>query len=186
MRKAIAVAALGLSLSLTAQAAGFSLGSPDVNERRPIGEKFVFNGFGCAGENVSPALVWMSPPKDAKSFAVMVHDPDAPTGGSGWWHWIVINLPGNTIGLQQGAGDPVARKLPKEAVQIRTDFGTPGWGGPCPPVGDKPHRYVFSVYALGVDKLDVPADATAALVGYMVNANAIDKASFTARYGRKK
>jgi Raf kinase inhibitor-like YbhB/YbcL family protein len=71
-------------------------------------------------------------------------------------------------------------------VQVRTDFGTPGWGGPCPPVGHKPHRYVFTVYALGVDKLDVPADATAALVGFMVNANAIDRASFTSYYGRKK
>jgi hypothetical protein len=173
-------------ISLGAHAAGFSLASPDVNARQPIGEKFVFNGFGCTGENVSPAVVWMSAPKHAKSFALTVHDPDAPTGGSGWWHWLVINIPADTIGLQQGAGDPATKKMPKAAVQIRTDFGTAGWGGPCPPVGHKPHRYVFTVYALGVEKLDVPADASAALVGYMINANSIGKSSFTARYGRKK
>jgi Raf kinase inhibitor-like YbhB/YbcL family protein len=173
-------------ISLGAHAAGFSLASPDVNARAPIGEKFVFNGFGCQGENVSPAIVWMSPPKHAKSFALTVHDPDAPTGGSGWWHWMVINIPADTVGLQQGAGDPATKKMPKAAVQVRTDFGSSGWGGPCPPVGDRPHRYVFSVYALGVEKLDVPADASSALVGYMINANSIGKASFTAHYGRKK
>lgn len=185
MRKTCAFVAAML-VSLGAQAAGFALGSPDVNARRPIANKYVFNGFGCSGDNVSPALVWMSPPKRARSFAVTVHDPDAPTGGSGWWHWLVINIPAKTIGLQQGAGDPAAKKLPQGAVQIRTDFGTPGWGGPCPPVGDRPHRYVFTVYALGVEKLDVPADASAALVGYMINANDIAKASFTAHYGRRK
>lgn len=173
-------------ISLGAHAAGFSVASPDVNARQPIGEKFVFNGFGCQGENVSPAVVWMSSPKHAKSFALTVHDPDAPTGGSGWWHWMVINIPADTVGLQQGAGDPATKKMPKAAIQVRTDFGSSGWGGPCPPVGDRPHRYVFSVYALGVEKLDVPADASSALVGYMINANSIGKASFTAHYGRKK
>jgi hypothetical protein len=186
MRNALFIAALGCTLSLGAQAAGFELESPDVNARKPITEKYVFNGFGCTGENVSPAVVWMSPPKNAKSFALTVHDPDAPTGGSGWWHWLVINIPADTVGLQQGAGDPTARKMPKAALQTRTDFGTAGWGGPCPPAGDKPHRYVFTIYALGVEKLEVPADAGGALVGYMINANAIDRASFTAHYGRKK
>lgn len=184
--KKLATVMAAMILPLSAQAAGFNLASPDINERREIGDKYVFNGFGCTGQNVSPALVWMSPPKGTKSFAVMVHDPDAPTGGSGWWHWVVINIPKDTIGLQQGAGDPAIKKLPEGAVQIRTDFGAPGWGGPCPPVGDKPHRYVFTVYALTVEKLDVPQDATAALVGYMVNANAIAKAKFTAKFGRKR
>jgi Raf kinase inhibitor-like YbhB/YbcL family protein len=186
MRNTFFLAALGCTLSLGAHASGFALESPDVNARKPITEKFVFNGFGCTGENVSPAVVWMSPPKNAKSFALTVHDPDAPTGGSGWWHWLVINIPADTVGLQQGAGDPAAKKMPKVALQTRTDFGTAGWGGPCPPAGDKPHRYVFTIYALGVEKLDVPADAGGALVGYMINANAIDRASFTAHYGRKK
>ena len=175
-----------LVIPVCAQAGGFSLESPDINQRKPITNKYVFNGFGCSGENVSPALVWMSPPADAKSYALMVHDPDAPTGGSGWWHWIVVNIPKSTIGLQQGAGDPVLKKLPTGAVQVRTDFGTAGWGGPCPPVGDKPHRYVFTLYALGVEKLDIPNDATAALAGFMINSNAIAKATLTARYGRAR
>ncbi len=173
-----------LSLSLAAHAAGFSLGSPDVNERRPIPEKYVFNGFGCTGENVSPAVVWTSPPKGTKSFALTVYDPDAPTG-SGWWHWLVIDIPADAHGLPQGAGDPAAKKLPPGARQMRTDFGTVGWGGPCPPKGDRPHRYVFTVHALKVEKLEVPDDATAALVGFMIHANRIGKASFTARYGRR-
>jgi len=174
---------LWLSLPLFAQAAGFTLDSPDVSARAPIANKYVFNGFGCQGDNLSPALVWQGAPAGTKSFAVTVYDPDAPTG-SGWWHWVMIDIPADMHGLIQGAGDPAAKKAPKGAVEIRTDFGAPGWGGPCPPKGDKPHRYVFTVHALKVDKLDVGADATAAMVGFMINANQIDKASFTARYGR--
>lgn len=178
------VATIVVSLSLAAHAAGFSLGSPDVNERRPVPEKYVFNGFGCTGENISPAVVWTSPPKGTKSFALTVYDPDAPTG-SGWWHWLVIDIPADAHGLPQGASDPAAKKLPPGARQMRTDFGTAGWGGPCPPKGDRPHRYIFTVHALKVEKLEVPDDATAALVGFMINANRIGKASFTARYGRR-
>jgi len=184
MRKIALTAAFAFLAASTAQAAGFSLHSPDI-QGKFMSDKFIFNDFGCHGENVSPALSWTNPPAGAKSFALMVHDPDAPTGGSGWWHWVVINLPADMRSLPQGAGAPAAPAL-SAAVQTRTDFGKPGWGGPCPPVGDKPHRYVFTLYALKVDKLDVPADAPAAYVGFMVNANAIGKARFTAQYGRKK
>lgn len=183
MKYSIAIAA-ALLLPLVAQAGGFRAGSPDVDGTKPIANRYVFNGFGCTGENVSPAIIWQGAPKDTRSFAVTVYDPDAPTG-SGWWHWVVINIPADMHGLQQGAGDPVAKKMPKGVMQMRTDFGKPGWGGPCPPASDKPHRYVFTVHALKVEKLDVPEDATAALVGFMINANRIDKASFGARYGRK-
>ena len=168
-----------------ALAGGFTLNSPDVGPKAPIAHKHVFKGFGCEGENVSPALAWSGAPKDTKSFALMVYDPDAPTG-SGWWHWVMFNIPADAKDLPQGAGDPAAGKAPKGAVQGRTDFGKPGWGGPCPPVGHGPHRYVFTLHALKADKLDLPEDATAALVGYMVNANSIGKASFTAKYERRK
>jgi Raf kinase inhibitor-like YbhB/YbcL family protein len=178
---AIAVAAL---LPVAATAGGFKLESPDVGAKAPIAEKFVFKGFGCDGGNVSPSLSWSGAPTDTKSFALTVYDPDAPTG-SGWWHWVLFNLPADTTSLTEGAGDPAAGKLPATAVQGRTDFGKPGWGGPCPPVGDKPHRYIFTVFALKVDKLDLDANAPAAMVGYMLNANALAKASFTAKYGRK-
>ena len=174
-----------LLLPLAAHASGFRLDSPDINSaRKPIANKHVFNGFGCEGENVSPAVVWQGAPKGTKSYALTVYDPDAPTG-SGWWHWVVIDIPAESHGLPQGAGNATTKTLPVGARQMRTDFGTSGWGGPCPPKGDKPHRYIFTVHALKVDKLEVPEDATAALVGYMINANRIDKASITGYYGRK-
>ena len=112
-----------------------------------------------------------------------IYDPDAPTG-SGWWHWVVINIPASATGLPNGASKTAA-KLPKGAVETRTDLGTPGYGGPCPPAGDKPHRYVFTLLALKLDKLDLTADSSAAMVGFMANANSLGKATFTATYGRK-
>ena len=141
----------------------------------------VFNNFGCTGSNVSPQLKWSGAPAGTKSFAVTVYDPDAPTG-SGWWHWVVINLPADTTELPLGAGSEPG-KLPVSAVQIKTDYGTASYGGPCPPVGPK-HHYHFTVYALKVDKLDVGPDASAALTGYMIHANSLGKATFMATYGR--
>ncbi len=166
------------------QAAGFQLTSPDIKAGAMIPKSFEFNGFGCSGENKSPALKWSGAPKGAKSFAVTVYDPDAPTG-SGWWHWMVINIPADVTELKSDAGAVGGANLPKGAIHARIDYGVAGWGGVCPPQGDKPHRYIFTVHALKVDKLDVPPDATAALTGFMINGNSLGKASFTARYGRK-
>jgi Raf kinase inhibitor-like YbhB/YbcL family protein len=114
----------------------------------------------------------------------MVHDPDAPTGGAGFWHWVVVDIPVGTSFIAQGAGVAEGAGLPPGARQLATDFGAPGWGGPCPPVGDKAHRYHFTVYALKVAKLDLPANATASLAGFMVNSNALAKATFTGTFGR--
>jgi Raf kinase inhibitor-like YbhB/YbcL family protein len=178
-----AIALAGLS-SLT-YAAGFKLSSPEIKANSTIPKSFEFNGFGCSGENKSPALKWSGAPKDTRSFAVTMYDPNAPTG-SGWWHWVVINIPAGITELAANAGALNSTTLPKGAVQGRTDFGVAAWGGTCPPQGDKPHHYIFTVYALKTDKLDVPADATAALIGFMIHANALGKASFTATYGRAK
>ena len=185
-RITITAIALSLGFATSAGAAGFELGSADIKPNATITNKHVFKGFGCDGENVSPALAWKSAPKDTKSFALLVHDPDAPTGGAGWWHWLVINLPASAKGLPKNAGKADGSGLPAGASQIRTDFGGPGWGGPCPPVGDEAHRYVFTVYALKTDKLEVPKDATASLAGFLVNANAIGKASLVGKYGRSR
>jgi len=114
---------------------------------------------------------------------VTLYDPDAPTG-SGWWHWVVINLPADSTGLAEGAGAADGKALPAGALHGRTDFGASAFGGACPPKGDKPHRYIFTVYALKTDKIDVPADASAALIGYMLNANKLATATFTAKFGR--
>jgi Raf kinase inhibitor-like YbhB/YbcL family protein len=166
-----------------ASAADFKLSSADVGPDKPPAQTFIFNGFGCSGANESPALSWTPAPAGTQSFAITIYDPDAPTG-SGWWHWYVINLPATTTSLPRGAGKADGSKLPKGAQQINTDFGMPGYGGPCPPAGDKPHRYIVTIYALKVPKLDVPANATAALAGFNVKANAFAEASFTFTYGR--
>lgn len=164
-----------LLLSTAAQA--MDLKSPTIAAGGTIPESHVFNGFGCSGGNVRPALSWSGAPAEAKSFAVLVHDPDAPTGGAGWWHWVAYNIPAGTSSLGSD-------KLPEGTVQGPTDFGAPGFGGPCPPPGDKPHRYHFTVHALKVEKLELPAGATASLIGFMVNANSIAKAELTGLYGR--
>ena len=176
-------AVAGLAAPL-AHAAGFTLSSPTIQRGGLLSEAQVFNGFGCTGQNISPALEWKNPPKGTRSFAVTVYDPDAPTG-SGWWHWVVYNIPAASTMLAEGAGSADGKSMPIGAVQGRTDFGAPGFGGACPPKGDKPHRYVFTVFALKIEKIEAPADGTAALVGFMVNANKIGQASFTAYYGRK-
>lgn len=188
MRKLIGMLALiaAASLGFTAQAAEpFKLSSADLKPGGTVANEQVFKGFGCEGGNVSPQLSWSGAPAGTKSFAVLVHDPDAPTGGAGWWHWAVIDIAPTVHELPKGAGASDGSKLPPGARQIKTDFGTPGWGGPCPPPGDRPHHYHITVYALKVPKLDVPADATASLVGYMVLANSIGKARLTGVYGRK-
>jgi Raf kinase inhibitor-like YbhB/YbcL family protein len=184
MKRTLLIAALASAATL-AHAAAFTLTSPDIRAGGMIPKSFEFNGFGCSGDNQSPALKWSGMPKDTKSFAVTVYDPDAPTG-SGWWHWSVINIPASVTELAPNAGAVGGANLPKGAVPVRIDYGVAAWGGTCPPQGDKPHRYIFTVHALKVDKLEVPADATAALAGFMINANTLGKASFTARYGRKK
>ena len=158
------------------------LASTDISAGGQIAEAQVFNGFGCKGGNVSPALSWSNPPAGTRSFALLMHDPDAPTG-SGWWHWVVYNIPASVSSLPAGAGDPQKNLLPAGVVQGRTDFGTPGYGGPCPPPG-KPHHYYLRLYALKVARLDVPADATAAYIGFMVRMQSLGKAELMGVYGR--
>jgi hypothetical protein len=162
----------------------FTLTSPDIAPNGPIAMEQVFNGFGCQGQNISPALSWSGAPAGTKSYALLCHDPDAPTGGAGWWHWLVVNIPASATGLAKNAGTPDGARLPAGCVQVATDFGSPGWGGPCPPVGHGPHRYVFTLYALGTERLDV-ATTGASLAGYMVNMNAIGKATLTGVFERK-
>ncbi|HET6283456.1 MAG TPA: YbhB/YbcL family Raf kinase inhibitor-like protein [Polyangia bacterium] len=179
-----------------AQAPAFTLSSPEVAGDSLPG-KFILNGFGCTGQNVSPALQWSNAPAGTKSFALQVYDPDAPTG-SGFWHWAVYNIPADASDLAQGAGNAGAT-LPAGAFGGNNDFldtgatgGNGNYGGPCPPAGDAPHRYVFTLYALAVDKLEVaggvPKTGTAGLFGFVLNKGIgpglLGKASFTVKYGR--
>ncbi len=184
-RTLVAAAALALAAGTAAHAAAFKPESPEIKPGSTMDKRFEANVFGCSGENKSPALKWSGAPKDTKSFAVTVYDPDAPTG-SGFWHWMVVNIPANVTELKADAGNASGANLPPGAKQVRIDYGVAAWGGACPPPGDKPHRYIFTVYALKTDKLELPADATAAVGGFNINGNAIAKASFTAKYGRPK
>jgi len=179
----VVVSGLAVVLCAVAHAAGFTLSSPTAKTGSKLPDTHVFNGFGCAGKNISPALKWSGAPKGTKSFALTVYDPDAPTG-SGWWHWVVVNIPATAGGLPEGAGALDGKALPPGAAQVHNDFGQAAFGGACPPPGDKPHRYIFTVYALKSDRIDVPANATAAMVGFNIHANQLAKATLTARYGR--
>lgn len=162
----------------------FTSGSADITPGQAIPDEFAYAVPGGPGLNVSPAIHWRGAPAGTKSFAVLVHDPDAPTGGAGFWHWLVIDIPANTTSLAKGAGEPEGAALPSGCRQLTNDYGEIGWGGPCPPVGDPPHRYQFTVYALSVPRLQLPPHATASRAGFMVNANTLAKAGFTATYAR--
>lgn len=186
----------GGSSDAMAQAPAFMLTSPDLASGS-FSSMFIANGFGCTGGNVSPELAWKNAPAGTQSFALQMHDPDAPTG-SGFWHWAVYNIPASSTGLARGAGN-LAATLPVPAFGGVNDFQDTGvtgangnYGGPCPPIGDAPHRYVFTLYALAVSDAPVaagvPKTGTAALYGFALNrglgANVLGKASFTAIYGR--
>ncbi len=140
-------------------------------------------GFGCAGGNISPQLSWSDVPEGTRSFAVTCYDPDAPTG-SGFWHWVVVNIPADARELPLDAGRPDGSKLPPGAMHTRTDFSTPGYGGPCSPPGHGPHRYHFNVFAVGVEKLPVDADTSAAVVGFNLHFNTLAKATITGLFQR--
>jgi Raf kinase inhibitor-like YbhB/YbcL family protein len=171
------------SQAVAANSSRFTLTSSEVAAGKPIAMDQVLNGFGCSGGNVSPSLKWANPPAGTKSFALTTYDPDAPTG-SGWWHWVVVDIPATARELPKGIGKSGTVRISGGARQTRTDFGAPGFGGPCPPQGAKPHRYIFTLTALDIDKLPVPDDASGALVGFNVGAHSLGKATLTARYGR--
>lgn len=201
---AVAVAVVGavagaVALAVAGGAAvaqDFKLTSPDLASGK-FDNKFVLNGFGCQGGNVSPALEWSGVPDGTQSLSLQVHDPDAPTG-AGFWHWTVYNLPPTATGLPEGAGNALDR-LPAPAFGGNTDFMDTGaigpngnYGGPCPPAGDAPHHYVFTLYALSVPDVQkaggVPRTGTASLYSFVLNKGVgpalLGKASFTATYGR--
>ncbi|AVG76294.1 kinase inhibitor [Pantoea ananatis] len=153
--------------------------SQDLHDGDKMPEKHVFNGMGYQGDNLSPHLAWEDAPEGTKSFVITCFDPDAPTG-SGWWHWVVANIPADTTSLPQGAGSGKAA-LPAGALQTRTDFGQAGYGGAAPPAGET-HRYIFSVHALDVDKIDVDEGASGAMVGFNVHFHVLASASLTVHY----
>jgi len=174
---------LMLLLSGNVMAEGFYITSSDIQGQ--ISNNQVFNSFGCTGKNISPQLSWKNAPAGTKSFAITVYDPDAPTG-SGWWHWVVFNIAASVDSLKTGASGSGASKhvMPADAIESSTSYGVNGFGGACPPKGDKPHRYIFTVYALNTEKIEQTSDARPELIGFFLNSHAIAKASIMAYYGR--
>lgn len=174
IKRTIAILFFAGCLHGTAFSQTFTLKSKDLGGQ--ITNAQMLNSFGCIGENKSPQLEWSNAPAAAKSFAVTMYDMDAPTG-SGYWHWVVYNIPATTTDLKQDAGNVKKQLLPEGAIQGNSDFGVPGYGGPCPPVGDRPHAYLFTVYALSVDKLPIDKNSTAPNTGFVLNGNLLSKAS---------
>jgi Raf kinase inhibitor-like YbhB/YbcL family protein len=157
----------------------FTVTSEDIAHGEMMGDRQVYNSFGMSGENISPQLAWSGFPAQTKSFAVTCYDPDAPTG-SGFWHWLVIDIPASVTWLPAGAA---AGALPDGAFHVRNDYGTKDFGGAAPPQGDEPHRYVFAVHALDVEKLGIDSDVSPAVAGFNLRYHTIARAMLVPVYG---
>ncbi len=160
-----------------AEEPAFILNSPSFDDDTSLPLKQVGKLMGCKGKNLSPALDWTDGPPGTESYAVTVFDPDS-TSGSGWWHWVLFNIPNTTTELPEGV-----KTLPKGSIQSRNDYGNSSYDGACPPE-KKPHRYVFTVYALKTSSIPLDSSASGAMVGYYIQQNLLAKSSISATYSR--
>jgi Raf kinase inhibitor-like YbhB/YbcL family protein len=181
---AASIACMAAASVMAAPKSSFVLSSSDPQLAISVPLIYTAKAFGCSGGNLSPELHWSGAPAGTMSFVVTLFDRDERSTPSGWWHWVLYNLPKNISSLPQGAGAEHSSALPAEALQGRTDLGEDAYHGPCPAKGDPPHRYVFTVYALNVAKLPVPPDSSGAMVTSIVQEHLLGKAVFVAHYGR--
>jgi hypothetical protein len=160
-------------LFLTAPVAAMDLKSSDIADGGPFRIDQLYKQ--CNGGNISPALAWSGIPANTKTLAVTIFDEDA--NPSGWWHWIVMNIPTNVTSIARGG------EVPKGSVIGENDFGDTGYGGPCPPPGSGQHHYDITVWALN-DAYPPNGDLTGLKVGTWLQDHAIDKARITGIYER--
>lgn len=181
----LTLAGLGAAYgALSAPPSHFVLTSSDPQLNTQFPDRYVLNGFGCSGGNESPPLQWSGAPPGTLSFVVTLFDMDEHSTPSGWWHWVLYDLPADVGKLPAGAGAMHSTALPRPALQGRTDIGTDAYHGPCPDKGDAPHRYVFTIYALNVATLPVPADSSGAMVVSSLHKHLLGKAELIVRHGR--
>lgn len=159
----------------------FELTSSDLSPGEPMAVRFAFTGAADGAENTSPALSWSGHPDGTKSFVVSCYDPDAPTP-SGFWHWMLVDVPASITSLDTGAGSGTA--LPAGAFHVRSDWGSKEYGGAYPPDGDRAHRYYFVVHAVDVESLGVDSDASAAVVSFNLAFHALARAELTVTFQR--
>ncbi|WP_409526191.1 YbhB/YbcL family Raf kinase inhibitor-like protein [Nitrincola sp. MINF-07-Sa-05] len=178
----LVVCCLALLLPGSVLADSFVLTSTDISHGEFMNKAQEYQGFGCAGDNLSPQLSWSGAPEGTAAFAITAYDPDAPTG-SGWWHWQIVNIPGYVDTLPTGAGDMSKNLFPEGSHQISNDYGVNGFGGACPPQGHGIHRYQFTIHALS-QNLELPENASGALTGYMINAHSLGSSTIEALYKR--
>jgi Raf kinase inhibitor-like YbhB/YbcL family protein len=167
--------------SLLPAVASFTVTSTDVRDGEPQSKRQVFDGMGAGGENISPQLSWQGAPAGTQSYAVTCFDPDAPTP-SGFWHWVVVDVPASVTELASGAGESDAT-LPDGAFHLRTDFGTAAYGGAAPPAGDPPHRYYYVVHAVDVPTLELDRSASPAVASFNLVFHTLARAVITPVYG---
>ena len=160
----------------------FTVTSENVTHGQQMSDNQVYNSFGMTGQNISPQLSWSGFPAETRSFAVTIFDPDAPTG-SGFWHWVVIDVPASVTSLPAGAGDAAGSGLPAGAFHVRNDYMTKDFGGAAPPAGDPPHRYVMAVHAVDVETLGINSDVSPAVAGFNLRFHTIGRGLLVPVYG---